>query len=390
MLGNFMYYNPTKLYFGENSLDFLKEELKNYGKNIVLIYGGGSIKKTGLYDKIINILKNSGKSIFEDSGVMPNPTSDKLKEGARIARNSNADLLLAVGGGSVIDYAKGVSVSAYCDSDPWEKYYLNMEEPANKLIPVASILTMVGTGSEMNGGSVITDPKSKLKIGHVFGPELYPKFTILNPTYTYTVPKYQMVAGIFDIMSHIMEQYFSGFDDTTSDYLMEGLMRSLIHSSRIAIKNPTDYEARSNIMWISTWALNTFVGKGKAQDWEVHMIGQAMGGVTNATHGMTLSSVSIPYYRLIMNKGLHQFVKFAKNVWNKDLGNDKDTALAGICALEEWMKEIGVVLSCKELGASPSNFDDIVNGTFLLTDGYMTLTKEDIYKILEESYNYKE
>ena len=389
MLGNFMYYNPTKLYFGEDSLKYLKEELKNYGKNVVLIYGGGSIKKIGLYDDVINILKECGKNIIEDGGVMSNPTSDKLREGAKIARDANADLLLAVGGGSVIDYAKGVSVSAYCDTDPWVKYYLNMENPSNKLIPVASILTMVGTGSEMNGGSVITDNASKLKIGHVFGAEVYPKFTILNPLYTYSVPQYQMVAGIFDIMSHIMEQYFSGFDDNTSDYLMEGLMRSLIHSSRIAVKNPKDYEARSNIMWISTWALNTLVGKGKSQDWEVHMIGQSMGGVTNATHGMTLSSVSIPYYKMIMDKGLKQFVKFARNVWNIEKKSDKETALAGLKCLEDWMREIGVVLSCKELGANPDNFDDIVKGTFLLSDGYMTLTKEDVYKILEDSYKYE-
>ena len=389
MLGNFMYYNPTKLYFGEDSLKYLKEELKNYGKNVVLIYGGGSIKKIGLYDDVINILKECGKNIIEDGGVMSNPTSDKLREGAKIARDANADLLLAVGGGSVIDYAKGVSVSAYCDTDPWVKYYLNMENPSNKLIPVASILTMVGTGSEMNGGSVITDNASKLKIGHVFGAEVYPKFTILNPLYTYSVPQYQMVAGIFDIMSHIMEQYFSGFDDNTSDYLMEGLMRSLIHSSRIAVKNPKDYEARSNIMWISTWALNTLVGKGKSQDWEVHMIGQSMGGVTNATHGMTLSSVSIPYYKLIMDKGLKQFVKFAKNVWNVEKKSDKETALEGLKCLEEWMRELGVSLSCKELGANPDNFDDIVKGTFLLSDGYMTLTKEDVYKILEDSYKYE-
>lgn len=390
MLGNFSYYNPTKLYFGDDSLKYLKEELKNYGNNVVLIYGGGSIKRIGLYDEVIKILKDCGKNVFEDSGVMPNPTSDKLREGSKIAREANADLLLAVGGGSVIDYAKGVSVGAYSKEDPWEKYYLRMEEPANKIIPVASILTMVGTGSEMNGGSVITDPKTMLKIGHVFGPEMFPKFTILNPKLTYSVPKYQMVAGFFDIMSHIMEQYFSGDDDNTSDYLMEGLMRSLINSSKIAVKNPEDYEARSNIMWTSTWALNTFVGKAKTQDWEVHMIGQAMGGVTDATHGMTLASVSIPYYKMILDSGLHKFKRFAINVWNvENKGTDKEIALKGLDALEAWMREIGVVLSCKELGANPDNFDDIIRGTFLLSDGYKTLTKEDVRKILEESYNYQ-
>ena len=236
MLGNFTYHNPTRLHFGPEALSHLAGELKNYGPRVQLIYGGGSIKKSGLYDQVIAILKEAGKEIFEDPGVMPNPTVEKLYEGCRIARENNVDLLLAVGGGSCCDYAKGVAVSAWCDEDPWKKYYLRMEEPAGRILPVGCVLTMVGTGSEMNGGSVITNHQEKLKIGHVFGPEVFPKFSILNPNYTLTLPKYQMVAGIYDIMSHICEQYFSDTDDTTSDYLMEGLMRSLIHSSRIAVQ----------------------------------------------------------------------------------------------------------------------------------------------------------
>ena len=300
MLGNFSFQNPTKLYFGENALDFLKDELAQYGPTVQLIYGGGSIKRTGLYDKVLAILKAAGKTVVEDAGVMPNPTVEKLYEGARIARDNKVDLLLAVGGGSVVDYAKGVAASAYCEEDPWEKYYLRQENPTCKLIPVGDILTMVGTGSEMNGGSVITNHAAKLKIGKVFGPENFPRFTVLNPVLTYTVPQYQMVAGFFDIMSHLMEQYFSGTDDNTSDYLIEGLMRSLIHSSRIAVKNPQDYEARSNIMWTACWALNTLTKCAKGQDWQVHMIGQSIGAFTDATHGMTLSAVSSAYYRYVM------------------------------------------------------------------------------------------
>jgi len=282
MLGNFSYSNPTRLYFGEDSLDYLKEELSKYGKNVQLAYGGGSIKKNGIYDQVTAILKAAGKTVVEDAGVMPNPTVEKLYEGCRIARDNQVDLILAVGGGSVCDYAKAVSVSAHCEEDPWDKYFLRMEDVDNAIIPVGCVLTMVGTGSEMNGGSVITNHETKLKIGHVFGDNVFPKFSILNPTFTFTLPKYQMTAGFFDIMSHILEQYFSGEDDNTSDYIMEGMLRSLIHSARIAVKNPTDYEARSNIMWIATWALNTFVAKGKATDWEVHMIGQAVGAYTDA------------------------------------------------------------------------------------------------------------
>ena len=221
MLGNFIYSNPTKLYFGEDSLSYLKDELSKYGKNVQLVYGGGSIKKNGIYDEVVKILKDNGKEIFEDAGVMPNPTVEKLYEGCKIAKDNNIDLILAVGGGSCCDYAKAVSVSAHCVEDPWEKYYLRMEDVDNKIIPVGCILTMVGTGSEMNGGSVITNHKSKLKIGHVFGDNVFPKFSILNPTYTFTLPKYQMVAGFYDIMNHITEQYFSNTDDCTSYYIME-------------------------------------------------------------------------------------------------------------------------------------------------------------------------
>ena len=282
MIGNFIYSNPTKIYFGKEALNGLREELPKYGKNILLVYGGGSIKKNGIYDEIVTILNECNKEIFEDAGVMPNPTVEKLYEGCKRAKEGNIDLILAVGGGSVCDYAKAVSVSTHCMEDPWEKYYLRMEDVDNEIIPVGCVLTMVGTGSEMNGGSVITNHKQKLKIGHVFGENVMPKFSILNPFYTFTIPKYQMIAGFFDIMSHILEQYFSGNDDNTSDYVMEGLLRSLIKSTKVAIENPKDYEARSNIMWIATWALNTFVAKGKTTDWEVHMIGQSIGAYTDA------------------------------------------------------------------------------------------------------------
>ena len=389
MNGNFSYSNPTKLYFGDNALDFLNTELPKYGKRIMLSYGGGSIKKNGIYDDVIKILKANDKEIFEDPEVMPNPTSEKLIEGCKIARENNVDFILAVGGGSVCDYAKGVSVAAWYDGDPWEKYYLKMEEPkdGDRIIPVGSVLTMVGTGSEMNGGSVITNHAQKLKIGHVFGEEVFPKFAILNPKYTYTLPQRQMVAGIFDIMSHIMEQYFSGSDDNTSDYLAEGLMKSLIHSSRIAVKEPQNYEARSNIMWTATWALNTLSGRGKSQDWMVHMIGQSIGAFTDATHGMTLSGVSLPYYRFIMKDGLPKFVRFAKNVWDvQGAGlSDEQIAEAGLAAMENWMKEIGVCLHIAELGVTPEMFDGIAKGSFILDGGYRKLTHEEIVEILKQS-----
>lgn len=391
MLGNFEYCNPTKLYFGKKALNGLSGELEKYGKNVLLVYGGGSIKKNGIYDEVVKILSECGKTVREVSGVMPNPTYAKLLEGAKAAREFSADLILAVGGGSVCDYSKGVSVSAYCNEDVWEKYYERFEEPDCRIIPVGCVLTMVGTGSEMNGGSVITNTDKKMKVGQVFGENVFPKFAILDPEYTFTLPKYQMTAGFFDIMSHIMEQYFSGSDDNTSDYIMEGLMRSLIHSSRIAVADPLNYEARSNIMWTATWALNTFVAMGKETDWEVHMIGQAISAHTDATHGMTLAAVSLPYYKFIMPYGLDKFVRFAVNVWDVSVeGKTKEEiALDGLKEMEKWMREIGLVLNAKKLGVEPDMLGAIADSTLIMQGGYKVLTRADIIDILEESLNYE-
>lgn len=388
MLGNFSYCNPTKLYFGDDSLKYLNEELTKYGSNVVLVYGGGSIKKNGIYDEVVQILKANGKTISEISGVMPNPTLEKLYEGIEIARKAKADLILAVGGGSVCDYSKAVSVSVNCEEDPWEKYYVKFEEPTCEVIPVGCVLTMVGTGSEMNAGAVITNHEQKLKVGHVFEDEkVMPRFSILNPRYTLTLPHYQMVAGIYDIFNHICEQYFSGEDDNTSDYISEALMKSVIHSSRIANKNDQDYEARSNIMWTATWALNTLVEKGKSTDWMVHMLGQAVGALTDATHGMTLSAVSLPYYKFIMDAGLAKFVRFAENVWGiaAEGKSDREIALAGLYAMEQWMRELGLAMSLTEIGVTDEMLDDIVNGTFIMDGGYKILTKDDVREIIKQS-----
>lgn len=387
MLGNFSYKNATKLYFGDDSLKYLNEELPKYGKNVQLIYGGGSIKKNGLYDEIVTILKDNGKEIFEDAGVMPNPTVEKLYEGIRIARENKVDLLLAVGGGSCCDYAKAVSVSVNCDDDPWEKYFIRFEEPSCPILPVGCVLTMAGTGSEMNGGAVITNHAAKLKIGHVFGEDVMPKFSILNPKFTFSLPKRQMVAGIYDIFNHICEQYFSGEDDNTSDYIAEALMKSVIHSSLIAVEDPEDYEARSNIMWTATWALNTLISRGKSTDWMVHMIGQSVGAYTDATHGMTLAAVSLPYYRFILPYGLKKFKRFATEVWDisAEGKTDEETASEGLQAMEAWMRKIGVSLNISELGATEEMIDGIADGTLILKGGYKTLTRDEVKEILKAS-----
>lgn len=387
MLGNFTYCNPTKLYFGKEALSGLNEELPKYGQNVLLVYGGGSIKKNGIYDQVVSLLHAHGKIIHEDGGVMPNPTVEKLYEGIERARAADADLILAVGGGSVCDYAKAVSISVHCEEDPWEKYFLRFEDVTDRIVPVGCVLTMVGTGSEMNGGSVITHHGQKLKLGHVFGEDVFPKFSILNPEFTFTVPPYQMVSGIYDIMSHILEQYFSGTDDNTSDYVMEGLLRSLIHSADIAVEDPTNYEARSNIMWIATWALNTLVAKGKTTDWMVHMLGQAVAAHTDATHGMTLAAVSLPYYRYIFPYGVEKFARYAIHVWdiNPKGKTQEDIAKAGLCAMESWMHKLGLVMNITELGADEAMIDGIADSTKLMNGGYKALTKDDVRIILKAS-----
>lgn len=388
MLGNFTYCNPTKLYFGDDSLQYLNDELPRYGKNVVLVYGGGSIKKSGLYDKVTAILEKAGKNVAEIAGVMPNPTLDKLYEGMDIARRHGADLILAVGGGSVCDYAKALSVSVRCTEDPWEKYYVRFEEPDCETVPVGCVLTMVGTGSEMNAGAVITNRATNQKIGHVFADEaIMPRFSILNPRYTLTLPHYQMTAGIYDIFNHICEQYFSGEDDNTSDYIAEGLMRSLIRSSVVANKDPQNYEARSNIMWTATWALNTLISRGKSADWMVHMLGQAVGGVTDATHGMTLAAVSLAYYRHILPYGLKKFARFAVNVWDVRPEGKSDEQLAdeGLAAMERWMRALGLVMNLADLGVREDMIERLADVTVMLPGGYKRLDRADVMKIFKES-----
>lgn len=387
MLGNFSYCNPTKLYFGKEALSNLETELKKYGKNTVLIYGGGSIKKNGIYDAVSDILKKCDKNVAEISGVMPNPTLEKLKEGIKIAKNHNADFLLAVGGGSVCDYSKALAVSVNCNEDPWQKYYVRFEEPTCKIIPLGCVLTMVGTGSEMNGGSVITNQDTKEKVGHVFGEDVMPKFAILNPEYTFTLPKCQTFSGIYDIFNHICEQYFSGDDDNTSDYISEGLMKSVINSSRVVLNDPCNYEARSNIMWTATWALNTLIAKGKTTDWMVHMLGQAVGGYTNATHGMTLAAVSLAYYRHIMPYGLEKFKRFAVNVWNVDQSGKTDTQIAeeGLLKMEEWMKETGVLKRLSDFGVTEADTEKLADLTRAMNGGYKVLSRDEIVNIFKAS-----
>lgn len=387
MIYDFTYYNPTKIYFGKNSLSNLEKELNNYGKNILLLYGKGSIKKIGLYDNVKEILTKYDKTVIELGGINSNPRYSQVLQGAKLVRENEIDLILAVGGGSVIDCAKAISVSAYAKGDPWSRYWINFEKVDNKVVAVASVLTMSGTASEMNGGSVITNEEIKIKTGRVFGAEVNPKFSIINPEYTYSVPKMQMVSGIFDIFSHLLEQYCSGEDDNTSDYLIEGVLRSLINSALVAVENPTDYEARSNICWCATVGLNKILGVSKTQDWEVHNIEHQLGAYTDCPHGLGLAVISVPYYKYIYKYGLQKFVRFAKNVWNISSAGktDEEVALEGIEKLAEFIKELGIPTTLRELGATQEMLSLIAKSA-IKGGGYKKIEENDILAVLKECY----
>lgn len=384
---DFTYENPTRVHFGRSALDHLPQELAGYGDTVLLVYGKNAIKRIGLYDRITAILRDCGKTVVELPGIKSNPTYAQLLEGARLVRENRVDLILAVGGGSVIDCAKGISVSAYCEGDPWQRYWMDFEEVDNPIVPVGCVLTMAGTASEMNGGSVITNEEQTIKNGRVFPAKVNPRFAILNPEYTYSVPKAQMVSGIFDTMSHLMEQYFSGDDDNTTDYIIEGVMESLIHSARAALKNPEDYEARSNLMWCATMGLNTVTGLSKAQDWEVHMIEHQLGAYTDCPHGAGLAVISVPYYRYIYRDGLDKFVRFAAKVWGIDPhGMDKEqAALAGIDALAAFIRELGLPATLRELGATEDMLPKIA-ASAVKGGGYRRMEEADILKVLEACY----
>ena len=387
MINDFTYYNPTKIYFGKSSLENLEAELKNYGKNVLLVYGKNSIKKIGLYDEVIKTLEKCGKNVVELAGINANPRYSQVLEGGRLVRENNVDLILAVGGGSVIDCSKAISVSAYAKGDPWKRYWIDFEPVDNKLVPVGAILTMTGTASEMNGGSVITNEDEKIKTGRVFDASVNPKFSILNPEYTYSVPERQMVSGIFDIFSHLMEQYFSGDDDNTTDYVIEGVIKSLIKSARVAKKDPRNYEARSNIMWCATLGLNTITGVSKTQDWEVHMIEHQLGAYTDCPHGLGLAVISVPYYKYIYKYGLDKFVRYAENVWGVSAAGKtkEEVALEGIDKLAEFIKEMGIPATLRELGATEEMLP-LIAKTTVKGGGYKQMDESDILTVLKECY----
>ncbi|HJH61896.1 MAG TPA: iron-containing alcohol dehydrogenase [Firmicutes bacterium] len=387
-MNNFIFQNATKVYFGAGCVREYLACLVRGASTVLLAYGGGSIKGNGVYDEIAGILRAEGKTVVEFSGIMSNPTYAKVQEGARLARDCGADLILAVGGGSVMDCCKAVSLAARYEGDVWEDFWARLGVIEVEPLPLGVVVTVAGTGSECNGGAVITHEGKKVKTGRDY-PQLNPRFALMDPTYTYSVPKGQMVSGGFDTLSHILEIYFSPPDeDNVSDDLMEALMGSVIRNLRAAIQNPEDYTARSNLMWAATLAENRVIKMGKQCDFQVHNMEHQLGAYTDCNHGCGLAVLHPVYYRHICQAGLPKFVRFAQRVWGIHRSGRDDLALAqaGIDALAAFIREIGLPTTLKQLGAKWEQLPQIAASCPISQGSYRPMTSEEMLEIFQACY----
>lgn len=382
-MNNFIYENKTKVFFGKGGVkEYLGSVLKNYGETVMLAYGGGSIKRNGVYDEITGILNAEGKRIVEFSGIMSNPTYAKVQEGAKLAKENNVDLILAVGGGSVSDCCKVVSAQAKLNEDIWEMQTVKHIFPS-EFIPLGIIVTVFGTGSEMNNGAVITNEEKKIK-GAVWGAQA--DFAFLDPMYTMSVPMKQVISGAFDTLSHAMETYFGKPEvNNLSDDINEAIMRGVIKNIRTLLKDNENYEARSELAWASSMAENGILKIGKITDFQCHMLEHQLGAYTNCNHGAGLAVIHPVLYRHIYKSGLDRFARFARNVWNIKNENDEKAALEGINTLAEFIKEIGLPTTFAELGISEdTDLRAVANSTVVTTGCCKKLTSDEIYEILVE------
>ena len=387
---SFTYYNPTKIVFGKDCVkESLVAELSNYGTRVLLTYGGGSIKKNGIYHAVKEALEQAGKEVFELSGIMSNPRTTKVREGIALCKEHNIDFILAVGGGSVIDCTKFIAGGAkLADTvDFWQTFFLD-HQPVTEALPFGVVLTMAATGSEMNNGGVITDWETQKKLS-AYGPVLFPQFSMLDPTYTYTLPREQVAYGIVDMLSHLLEQYVSTpDDDNVTDSAIEGIFKNIVRNGRKSMENLEDYEARSNIMWGATLALNRSLGLGKDQDWITHALEHALSAFYDIPHGAGLAIMHPAYLRWILPKATARLMRFAKEVWDIEQGtlSDADYALAGIEALETYFKEIGAPSTLEEVGIPKESLPHIANSCVRYPTAYSNLTAEDALAIYESVY----
>ena len=389
-MNSFVFENATRVYFGQGCVrEQLAGVLGEFGETVLLAYGGGSIRKNGIYQEVMEALLKAGKKVVEFPGIMPNPTYKKMMEGKKAVQENDVDLILGVGGGSVMDCCKAISMAAATDRDVWEEFWINRGVVDFDPVPVGVVVTVVGTGSEVNGEGVITHEEQKIKTSRHY-PRCNPKFAMMDPTYTYSVPPMQTAAGGFDMLSHVMETYFSEPDeDNISDGISETLMRTIVKNLPVAMKEPENYEARSNLMWTSTMAEIGIIKLGKKCDFEAHMIEHQMGAYTDCNHGMGLAVIHPAYYRRICRDGVRKFARFAREVWNisPEGRSEEELAFAGIDALEAFIRSLGLPTSLRELGFADRDVLKPIADSCILNDGgYRKLTCKEILEILEECW----
>ena len=384
-MNNFTFENKTTVFFGKGSVaESLPALLGSYGKNVLLAYGGGSIKNNGVYGEVTGILEAAGKNVTEFSGIMSNPTYAKVQEGAALARENDVDLILAVGGGSVSDCCKVVSAQAMLGEDLWEFEYAKHDRPS-KFIPLGTIVTVFGTGSEMNNGAVITHEDKKIK-GALWGAQA--DFAFLDPNYSMSVPFKQVISGAFDTLSHAMETYFGKPDENNlSDDINEAVMRSTIRNIRVLLTDHNNYAARSELAWASAMAENSILKIGKVTDFQCHMLEHQLGAYTNCNHGAGLAVLHPVLYRHICEANTARFARFAVNVWGIDPEGKTEVELAhaGVEALAAFIKEIGLPTTFAELGIPADTDLKAAADSTVLTGGCCKkLSHDEIYEILKE------
>ena len=389
-MNNFIFENATKTFFGKGCVkEYLNCLVSKYGNTVMRAYGGASIKRNGVYDEVTGILADAGKTVVEFPGIMANPTYAKVQEGAALAREKNVDVILGIGGGSVMDCCKAISMAAAYDGDIWDDFWARPGVVDFQPLPLGVIVTVAGTGSEMNGGAVITNEAQKVKTGRDY-PAANPRFALMDPTYTYSVPKFQLASGGFDILSHIMETYFSPCDaENVSDDISEALMRGVIRDLRASLANPEDYDARSNLMWESTMGENRIIKLGKKCDFQCHQMEHQLGAYTNCNHGAGLAVLHPVYYRHIYKDGLAKFKRFAVRVWDIDPTGktDEEVAAAGVEALSDFIKEVGLPTTLRELGVDESiDLETIAVSCNVAPGSYKKMCHEEIARIFQEAF----
>ena len=388
MINDFIYNIPVKVYFGRDQLKHLGTELKKYGTRVLMTYGGGSIKKIGLYDRVTKEIKDAGLELFELSGIEPNPRINSVRKGAQMCKEHNIDVLLAVGGGSTIDATKFMAAGACVDHDPGDFFDLNKRSPINQALPIVSILTPSATGSEMDTGGVISNPETKDKLGRL-APELLPKVSFLDPTNTFSVSPYQTACGAADMLSHIFEVYFNMSQDLFMlDCFMEGLMKTIIRYAPIAMSEPDNYEARANLMWVSSWAINGFINGGKRQAWSCHPMEHELSAFYDITHGLGLAILTPRWMEYCLDETtVSKYVQFGTNVFGIDPTlPPMDIAHKAIEKLSDFLfNTLQLKRTFPEVGIDRTHFAVMakksVNGGSL--PGFKTLQQADVEKIYE-------